>query len=186
MKGLRELISHRRKEVAWLVIRCLGTLGQFDSMVAMLTSDDKDRKQFWMDCADQLQEAVNRGPETAAAVRKLFEKDFGAAAPESVSHALGLHREATPRRPSQTADRPPRPQSPGVPGAEFLGLAARDRRLEAHLRPRPAAGDEAHRRGQRLAETAGIGRVLHARGVADGIARRTRTQAPTGGEEPPP
>ena len=124
MKGLREMITHRRKEVAWLVIRCLGTLGQFDSMVAMLTSDDKDRKQFWMDCADQLQEAVNRGPETAAAVRKLFEKDFGAAAPESVSHALGLHREATPRRPGQAAGRQPRPQSPGVPGAEFLGLAA--------------------------------------------------------------
>jgi hypothetical protein len=82
MKGLREMSTHRRKEVAWLVIRALGTLGQFDAMVAMLNSDDKDRKQFWMDCADQLQEAVNRDPVTAAAVRKLFEKDFGPAAPE--------------------------------------------------------------------------------------------------------
>jgi hypothetical protein len=82
MKNLREMTSHRRKEVSWLVIRSLGTLGQFGHMVAMLNSEDKDRKQFWIDCADQLQEAVNRDTETAAAVHKLFDKDFGPAAPD--------------------------------------------------------------------------------------------------------
>ncbi len=76
--GLKELADHRRKEVRWLAIRCLGYLGYFDPMVMVL--NDAAFKNEWTDYIEQLQEAVGRDPETAAAVRQALEKRYPQAA----------------------------------------------------------------------------------------------------------
>jgi hypothetical protein len=80
-RGLMELAEkHRRKEVRWLAIRCLGYLGYFDHMVTVL--DDPASKPDWSDYIDQLREAVSRDPETAAAVRKWLENRYPQTAAE--------------------------------------------------------------------------------------------------------
>ena len=73
--GLLELYDHRQKEVRWLATRCLGYVGQFETMVPVL--DDPTYRPDWPDYVAKLQEAVSRGPKSAAAVRLALEKDYG-------------------------------------------------------------------------------------------------------------
>ncbi len=73
-RGLMELAEHRRKEVRWLAIRCLGYIGYFDPMVIVL--NDAAAKQDWSDNIDQLREAVARDGQTALAVRKALESRY--------------------------------------------------------------------------------------------------------------
>jgi hypothetical protein len=71
---LLELITSRpQKEVKWLSLRCLGYVGQFHDMVAVL--NDATRKTEWPDYIDALRMAVDRDAETAAAVRTALEKE---------------------------------------------------------------------------------------------------------------
>jgi hypothetical protein len=72
--GLMELAEHRRKEVRWLAIRCLGYIGYFDPMIIALK--DAAAKQDWSDNIDQLREAVARDAQTAIAVRKALESRY--------------------------------------------------------------------------------------------------------------
>ena len=72
--GLRELVEHRRSEVGWLAIRCLGYLGQFEPMVTVLNS--LDQKAIWDDTILHLQEVLSCGPELATAVRRALEKHY--------------------------------------------------------------------------------------------------------------
>jgi hypothetical protein len=69
---LYELAEHRRPEVKALAIRCGGHLDQFEPFVSML--DDPLQRSYWSDHVDGLVEAVQRGPATAALVRKALEK----------------------------------------------------------------------------------------------------------------
>jgi hypothetical protein len=73
--GLMELTEDRRKEIRWLAVRCLGYLGQFDPMTAAL--NELDFRREWFDYVDQLKEAIARGPETAAGIRRSLEKQYG-------------------------------------------------------------------------------------------------------------
>jgi hypothetical protein len=73
-RGLMELAEHRRKEVRWLAIRCLGYLAYFDPMVMVL--DDTEFKQEWTNYIGQLREAVDRDAGSAAAVRKSLESRY--------------------------------------------------------------------------------------------------------------
>ena len=73
--GLMELTEDRRKEVSGLAARCLGYLGQFDPLTAAM--NDVNFHRDWPDYFDQLEEAVARGPETAAGIRQSLEKQFG-------------------------------------------------------------------------------------------------------------
>jgi hypothetical protein len=77
--SLLELTEDRRKEVRYLAARCLGFLGQFDPLRSAL--NDADYRVQWPDYIDELKEAVARGPETAAAIRQSFERQFGTDAP---------------------------------------------------------------------------------------------------------
>jgi len=81
--GLLELANHRRKEVAWLASRCLGHIGEFDSLVTLL--DDATEKQIWPDCIRELREAVSRGASVAADVHRAMAKRY-------TTEADGLHR----------------------------------------------------------------------------------------------
>ena len=73
--SLRELADHRQREVGWLAVRSLGYVGEFDAMVAILNSPDS--KNVPDEYIAQLQLAVDRGPATAAMVRKALEKQYG-------------------------------------------------------------------------------------------------------------
>jgi hypothetical protein len=73
--GLLELTDHRRKEVRWLAMRSLEFVDNFEPIVAAL--NEPSRKPDWPDYVDQLRQAVARGPEHAAAIRKTMEKQFG-------------------------------------------------------------------------------------------------------------
>ena len=81
--GLRELTNNRKREVRWLAIRCLGYVGWFHPMVAVL--DKPEYKLEWSDYIKKLLEAVARGPDEAAAVRRAMEKQYG-------EEAAGLYR----------------------------------------------------------------------------------------------
>jgi hypothetical protein len=72
--GLKELVDHRQREVRWLAEQCLGYLGDYQLMVAAL--NNQEYRLAWSDYVDRLQEAVRRGPASAAAVREAMEKDF--------------------------------------------------------------------------------------------------------------
>ena len=72
--GLTELTEDRRKEVRYLAARCLGYLGQFESLTAAL--NDVDCRREWPDYFEQLTEAIVRGPEAAAGIRQSLEKQF--------------------------------------------------------------------------------------------------------------
>jgi hypothetical protein len=74
--GLMELTVHRRKEVGWLATRCLAYIDEFDPLVTAL--NDPERKLDWADYVPKLRAAVDRGPSTAAAVRRALEKQYGA------------------------------------------------------------------------------------------------------------
>jgi hypothetical protein len=71
---LRELAEHRKMEVSRLAIRCMGYIGHFDRMLEMLNS--LDQKINWPVYIQELQQAVDRGPETAAQVRLALEKRY--------------------------------------------------------------------------------------------------------------
>jgi hypothetical protein len=76
--GLLELATSRpQKEVKWLSLRCLGYIGQFHDMIMAL--NDPLRKlewPAWPDYIEELRSAVDRDPETAAAVRMAIEKQY--------------------------------------------------------------------------------------------------------------
>ncbi|HLA84015.1 MAG TPA: hypothetical protein VJL29_04415, partial [Thermoguttaceae bacterium] len=93
--GLKESLDHRKKEVRWLATRCLGYLGEFGPMVAVL--DDPEQKLAWTDYLDQLHESLARGPETAAQVRQAFEKSHPA-------EGAGLYRMLWGYTPAQLVD----------------------------------------------------------------------------------
>ncbi len=72
---LMELNDHRRKENRWLATRCLGHIGDFGPLVAVL--NDPEHSRVWTDQAiELLREAVARGPDTAAQVRGALERQF--------------------------------------------------------------------------------------------------------------
>lgn len=73
--GLLELLDHRQREVRWLAARCLGYTGEYQLMVAGLNNPEE--RLVWSDFIDQFQEAVLRGPASAAAVRQTMERQFG-------------------------------------------------------------------------------------------------------------
>ncbi len=68
--------AHRQREVRWLAIRCLGHLGYFDPMVAVL--DQEDAKTVWFEYLDELRAALSRDRRLAAAVRHSLQKQYGA------------------------------------------------------------------------------------------------------------
>ncbi len=73
--GLLELTtSLPQKEVKWLALRCLGYVGQFRDLIAML--NDASRKLDWPDYVDVLRTSVDRDGQTAAAVRMAIEKQY--------------------------------------------------------------------------------------------------------------
>ncbi len=81
--GLKELAEHRKKEVRRLAIGCLGHLGVFDQMVAVLNDPAQ-----WLrrpDYINDLRAALSRGPHVAGDVRKAFERQYG-------PDAVGLYR----------------------------------------------------------------------------------------------
>jgi len=72
--GLRELVDHRQKEVGWLAVRCLGYLGEFDTMIAAL--NNSEARSLWDDYILHLATAIDRGAPVAAAIRKAMEKQY--------------------------------------------------------------------------------------------------------------
>ena len=74
-RGLMELAIARQREIRWLAARCLGYVGQFDSLTAAL--NDPEYRREWPDYFDQLEEAIARGPETAGAIRQSLGKLYG-------------------------------------------------------------------------------------------------------------
>lgn len=88
--ALRELADFRQREVAWLAVRCLGYVGVFEPMLAVLNSSDQ--KTVWDEYIAQLQEAVFREPKLAAAVRTAMEKQFGAEGKELYRMLWGYSR----------------------------------------------------------------------------------------------
>jgi hypothetical protein len=73
--GLLELNASRpQKEMKWLAQRCLGYVGQYRDMVAVL--NDPAHRLDWPEYVDQLREAVARDAESAAAVREALEKQY--------------------------------------------------------------------------------------------------------------
>lgn len=81
--ALKELAEHRKKEVRRLAIRCLGHLGRFDQMVAVL--NDPGQRLRRPDYIKDLSAAMSRGPGVAAHVREAFERQYG-------PDAAGLYR----------------------------------------------------------------------------------------------
>jgi hypothetical protein len=56
-----------------LAIRCLGYLGLYEPMILILNSTDP---RGWNECVAYLQSAIDRDPDSAAAVRQSLEKTF--------------------------------------------------------------------------------------------------------------
>ena len=73
--GLKELAEHRKKEVRRLAIRCLGHIGRFDQMVAVL--NDPAQRLSRADYINDLCAALSRGPRVAADVRQAFDRQYG-------------------------------------------------------------------------------------------------------------
>lgn len=73
--ALRELADHRKREVRWLAMRCLGYLGDFQPVVTAL--NDPEKKQDWQEYTERLREAVVRSPDTAAVVRSMMQRVYG-------------------------------------------------------------------------------------------------------------
>ncbi|MBN2292071.1 MAG: hypothetical protein JXM70_06570 [Pirellulales bacterium] len=81
--ALKELAEHRKKEVRRLAIGCLGHMGIYDQMVAVLNDPEQ-----WLrrpDYINDLREALSRGPQVAAQVREAFQRQYG-------TDADGLYR----------------------------------------------------------------------------------------------
>jgi len=73
--GLMELLEHRLAEVRALSTRCLGYLGEYHQIAALLNKSEE--RAAWFDSLELLSEAVVRSPESAAAVRAALEKQYG-------------------------------------------------------------------------------------------------------------
>jgi len=72
--NLIELANHRRTEVAWLAARCLGYIGQPESMLAVL--NEVADKQLWPKSIERLHQAVARGPEAASAIHQALKRQY--------------------------------------------------------------------------------------------------------------
>jgi hypothetical protein len=78
--ALMELNDHSRRENRWLAARCLGYVGDFSPLVAVL--NDADHPPVWTDEAiEHLRAAVARSAETAVRVREALQKQYGQDAP---------------------------------------------------------------------------------------------------------
>jgi hypothetical protein len=76
--GLLELINSPRppkREVTWLVLKCLGYVGQFSDMVKAL-NNPAHKNEWWDFYVPELRAAVARDAETATAVRLALEKEY--------------------------------------------------------------------------------------------------------------
>jgi hypothetical protein len=78
--GLMELVSRQQKEVRWLALCCLGYLGQYRDMVAVL--DDPAHKLDWVDYIVPLHDGIARDAESAAAIRLALEKQYPQKSPD--------------------------------------------------------------------------------------------------------
>jgi hypothetical protein len=72
--GLMELSTRPQKEVRWLTMCCLGYLGQYRDMVAVL--DDPAHKLDWADYIAPLRDGIVRDAESAAGIREALEKQY--------------------------------------------------------------------------------------------------------------
>ncbi|MBX3413511.1 MAG: hypothetical protein KF708_12545 [Pirellulales bacterium] len=70
--NLKELAADRRPEVASLAARSLSYLDEFGTLVGTL--NDSTQRSFWPPNIAALRDGLGRGPETAALVRAIFEK----------------------------------------------------------------------------------------------------------------
>jgi len=88
---LRELGDHRQREVRWLAARCLGHIGEFGPMVAVL--NDPEQKAIWPDYIEHLKGALTRDPQVATQVRHAFEKEYGPEAADLLRLLWGFTEE---------------------------------------------------------------------------------------------
>ena len=79
--SLKELADHRKKEVRRLAIRCLGHIGSFDRMAAVLNDPGQRLARTRPDYINDLRDSLARGPEVAAHVREAFSRQYGTDAP---------------------------------------------------------------------------------------------------------
>ncbi|MFC1597630.1 hypothetical protein ACFL5Q_06815 [Planctomycetota bacterium] len=61
---LGELADQRYREVRWLALRCLDTLGNFELMVTAL--DNPEENRAWPNYVEHLRTAVSTGPYDSA------------------------------------------------------------------------------------------------------------------------
>jgi hypothetical protein len=73
---LKELSTHRRREVRALAIRSAVYLNNFEPCINAL--NEKDEKNQWPTYIEELRAAIARNPETAAAAKNAFDKQRGA------------------------------------------------------------------------------------------------------------
>lgn len=73
---LESALSRPQKEVKWLALRCLGSVGNFSDVVAALNDPNPNFRLNWPDYIDLLRTAVARDAESAAAVRADLEKQY--------------------------------------------------------------------------------------------------------------
>jgi hypothetical protein len=73
---LKELSTHRRREVRALAIRSAVYLNNFEPCINAL--NEKDEKNQWPTYIEELRAAIARNPETATAAKNAFDKQRGA------------------------------------------------------------------------------------------------------------
>ena len=72
---LQELAEHRRREVRWMAVRCLGYIGEFGPLVAAL--NEPGEKTSWEKYIEFLQRSLARGPQAAAQVQQTLQMRYG-------------------------------------------------------------------------------------------------------------
>lgn len=75
MLALRELTTHRQREVRWLATRGLSLVEDYEPLLAAL--EDIDQVRYWSDYTDELRAAIFRNPQGAAKVRTTMEQHYG-------------------------------------------------------------------------------------------------------------
>ncbi len=73
--ALRELTTHRQREVRWLAMRCLSLVEDYEPVLGVL--EDVQPYRFWSDYIDELRVAIFRGPQAAAKIRTAMERHYG-------------------------------------------------------------------------------------------------------------
>jgi hypothetical protein len=73
---LESALSRPQKEVKWLALRCLASVGNFSDVVTALNDSDPNFRLKWPEYIDLLRTAVTRDAESAAAVRADLEKQY--------------------------------------------------------------------------------------------------------------